>query len=177
MFSLLSPALLSLCQQRGRSCGNVHVPRKPLEKAAAWEERAATLWFSSLPLLVKCNRSCLSYLHVKVILDAGKWKENECQAGTYFFTKFFFTPNWDPNPAIGSTWLAVLIEIWDEGGGYKQPFCRAALLGRGPRPFAGCLCLTSGCAADAALPTTHAWSAEQDPGEGWLIYPEAEANA
>jgi len=49
----------------------------------------------------------------------------------------------------------VLIKIWDEGVGYKQQFCHAALLGHGPLPFAGAVCLTWGCAACPALPKEH----------------------
>lgn len=71
----------------------------------------------------------------------------------------------------------MLIEIWDEGVGYKQQFCRAALLGHGPLPLTGYMCLTSGCAAHTTLPKEHSWSAEQAHEKGRLIYPEAEANA
>lgn len=128
------------------------LPENPLKRDSTWENLATTVWFSVLTPSVKCNSSCLFYLYIKLTLEAGKWKENECHAGTYFFTKFFFTPDSDPNPTIESTWLAVLIEIWDEGVGYKQQFCRAARLGCGPLPFPGSVALTPGCAARAALP-------------------------
>lgn len=71
----------------------------------------------------------------------------------------------------------MLIKIWDEGVGYKQQFCRAALLGHGPSPFTAYMCLTSGCAPHTTLPKEHSQSAEQACEKGWLIYPEAEANA
>lgn len=89
---------------------------------------------------------------MKLTLEVGKLKENECHAQTYFFTKFFLTPDSDSNLTIGSTWPAVLIEIWDEGVGYKTQFCHAALLGHGLLPFAGYMRLTSGCATLTTLP-------------------------
>lgn len=126
-------------------------PENALRKDAAWENWAATAQFSFLPPSLIHNSSCFFYLYIKLTLEVGKWKENECHAGTYFFTMLLFTPDSDPNPTIGSTWPAVLIEIWDEGVGYKQQFCHAALLGHGPLPFTAYMFLTSGCATHTTL--------------------------
>lgn len=149
--SFLSSALPSSCQWHGRSCTHVTATRKTTQEGCCLGNWAATAQFSFLPPSLIHNSSCFFYLYIKLTLEVGKWKENECHAGTYFFTTLLFTPDSDPNPTIGSTWPAVLIEIWDEGVGYKQQFCHAALLGHGPLPFTAYMFLTSGCATHTTL--------------------------
>lgn len=107
VLSLLSSPLPISYHQHDHSYNTFVQPENSLQKDAAWENWAATIWFSSLPPSVKHSSSCLIHPYIKLTLEAGKWKENECHAGTYFFNEFFFTPDSDPNPTIGSTWLAV----------------------------------------------------------------------
>lgn len=149
MLSLLSSPLPISYHQHGHSYNIFVQPENPLQKDAAWENWAATP-FSSLPPSVKCS-SCLIHPYIKLTVEAGKWKENECHARTYFFNEFSFTPDSDPNPTIGSTWLAVQIATGAGGVGYKQPCCCAALAGHGPGPCQALspeprLCRARGCA-------------------------------